>query len=267
MFSGRAHYALSWQKPYIVITFPHDAFQAIKENLSPHSPIVKSMEKKFKRPFKIFSSGEDSLFGEIFFGVGTGLSVEETSSGKVIKANLSVFQQEEFEEEARRMRFDLAVLFEMFLAFSRVERDDFKSGGLATINNFCTGGYPAGGGFCVTLSPKVVAWTLGVKDKKAFLPIQKAMIDAWKCMSLPGERQFKHEFRAHSYHHGFISLRVFGNACDLGRTDTGQSVEDALKTGYELSPHNVDSPHQQFSLLAGVAALCDAVRKNKKPPR
>lgn len=54
-----------------------------------------------------------------------------------------------------------------------------------------------------------------------------------------------------------VHLSVPGDACGLDPTDF-LFEEDK---GYRLSPHNVDNPVQQLTLLMGIAAICEAARK------
>ncbi len=61
---------------------------------------------------------------------------------------------------------------------------------------------------------------------------------------------------------GFIYLEVPGDACGLG-TGFNQSNNN----GRTLTPHNVDSPIQQLSLLAGLATLDSILRtKSRQTP-
>lgn len=56
---------------------------------------------------------------------------------------------------------------------------------------------------------------------------------------------------------GWLNVSCPGNACDLNP----DSHEWKHGEGYEFSSHNVDSPIQQLTLLAGLAALHDWARK------
>lgn len=65
-------------------------------------------------------------------------------------------------------------------------------------------------------------------------------------------------FRASIDHqNGWLNVDCPGDGCGLNPT---HSPEPGW--GYEFSSHNVDSPAQQLTLLAGLAALCDRVRKD-----
>jgi len=55
----------------------------------------------------------------------------------------------------------------------------------------------------------------------------------------------------------WLHLSVSGNACGLEAEmdERYLDTEEDLDSGYRLTPHNVDGPVQQFSLLSGLAAL------------
>jgi hypothetical protein len=56
---------------------------------------------------------------------------------------------------------------------------------------------------------------------------------------------------------GVIMFQTIGDACDLG---SGGRWELDQAEGYLLSPHNVDSPLQQLTLLMGAAAMYQLAR-------
>ena len=68
----------------------------------------------------------------------------------------------------------------------------------------------------------------------------------------------EYSFRAAIDHqNGWLNVDCPGNRCGLHPV---RSPEPGR--GYEFSSHNVDTPAQQLTLLAGLAALCDRVRKD-----
>lgn len=69
----------------------------------------------------------------------------------------------------------------------------------------------------------------------------------------------KHDFRAYAHDwKGWLNVSCPGNACGLHPL-RGTEVD----RGYNFSCHNVDSPIQQITLLAGLAALNDRTRREK----
>lgn len=65
-------------------------------------------------------------------------------------------------------------------------------------------------------------------------------------------------FRASiDYSNGWLNISCPGNACGLNPWHN--AVHNT--GGYEFADHNVDTPFQQLTLLAGLAALHDRARK------
>lgn len=57
----------------------------------------------------------------------------------------------------------------------------------------------------------------------------------------------------------FLNLSCPGDSCGL---DPENYDENCADTGYKLLPHNLDSPFQQFTLLAGLAKICQLARED-----
>lgn len=66
------------------------------------------------------------------------------------------------------------------------------------------------------------------------------------------------EFRVLLRRPKWVNFSCPGNACGL---DPEDYYEKSLDWGYQLVPHNVDSPLQQLTLLAGVAMLYQLARQ------
>lgn len=90
----------------------------------------------------------------------------------------------------------------------------------------------------------------------------QAMKTAYKRMFGPDHID-EYSFHAYvAYKGGWLNVGCPGNACGLN--PTSQGVTEKGK-GYEFACHNVDTPAQQITLLAGLAALHDKARKEMKP--
>ena len=74
------------------------------------------------------------------------------------------------------------------------------------------------------------------------------------------EDYHRFSFNAYARERGGFTTSCPGDACGLHPTDWNMSKGK----GYEYSCHNVDTPAQQLTLLAGLAALHDRVRKEIK---
>lgn len=80
------------------------------------------------------------------------------------------------------------------------------------------------------------------------------MIEAWRKMM--GETE-PGEFRAHTNRGGGIHLSCPGDACGIN-----SELHSSTEWGYEFSPHNADSAHQQLALIAGLAAIHSEARRS-----
>lgn len=114
------------------------------------------------------------------------------------------------------------------------------------------------------IGKKLFAWTLA-NSKQMNKEIIDEMKKVW--MRLEGRRTLKHwaedKFQAYLHPNGGLYLQVPGNAADLCPAIGSElgSFDDLKESdhynGYCLVPHNIDSPLQQLSLLAGVLKLQD----------
>lgn len=105
-------------------------------------------------------------------------------------------------------------------------------------------------------------WSSGRGHSGPILEIITAMQTAEKHMMGKLPRFLEHYFMATvTSESGWLMISCPGNACGIHPSDTW------LKDygGYEFSSHNVDSPLQQLTLLAGLAALHDLVDKSLYP--
>ncbi len=113
--------------------------------------------------------------------------------------------------------------------------------------------YAVGGTYSVPL----VRWmsSLGVHVKMS--EMVEAMMIAYARMAGKGHLSV-HRFRASiDSKGGWLNTDCPGDGCGLHPSDG--SLEEGM--GYEFSCHNVDSPVQQLTLLAGLAALHDRARR------
>jgi len=117
-----------------------------------------------------------------------------------------------------------------------------------------------GGSLFGMYSIPLVKW-LGSFGKHAIMvEMQEAMKITYFHM-FGKDDYLKHEFIAYvADNTGWLNVSCPGNACGLN-PQSGYIEKD---NGYEFSCHNVDTPMQQITLLAGLAALCDKARKEIK---
>lgn len=126
---------------------------------------------------------------------------------------------------------------------------------------------PLGG----TVAPVFVDWldTLR-KSRRRLYDVEEVMCTAWNAISTykikteDGPNPFM-GFRATLGKNGSLILSVPGNACDVATEDWWNRRDGA---GHDLSCHNLDSPLQQLSLIAGLCCLHDLASKDldSQPP-
>lgn len=110
--------------------------------------------------------------------------------------------------------------------------------------------------FC-ELSPRGVN-LLKTMDRDDLDSIETALGQAYECMHTGAHTT---RFSVTMREDGFFYMEVPGDACGLG---TGFNQNFAQ--GASLTPHNVDSPIQQLTLLAGLARLDSILRHRSSTP-
>ncbi len=120
-----------------------------------------------------------------------------------------------------------------------------------------------GGALSIRLSKALVDWLAKYQVNEDIPEASEALFEAYSAMY-----EFKDE-EAIAFNRHYLNARVLsikqritlncpGDACGLD-PDNMNEIRDR---GYELVPHNTDTPIQQLTLLAGVAKLCDIYRED-----
>lgn len=112
-----------------------------------------------------------------------------------------------------------------------------------------------GGSLGAGISKALAEWIRSEPEDVARLAAQ-AMHMAYRKMMGEDGRSRMGEFRSVAHPNGHIHLSCPGNACGLD-----PELYSSEDRGYELAPHNVDTPWQQFTLLAGLAAIHSEARR------
>jgi len=108
----------------------------------------------------------------------------------------------------------------------------------------------------------LVQWLSSFKQYTAIPEMVKAMQSAYFQMFNYSEFVSR-EFRASIDNaNGWLNVDCPGNACGLHPSDSSYGMRK--NSGYKFSCHNTDTPAQQITLLAGLAALHDRARKEIK---
>ena len=117
-------------------------------------------------------------------------------------------------------------------------------------------------GLWVAIGPTLAHW-IAKQSAGQHKEISKAIKTvAWHMWS---ERMRKHDWvlakcRAEFSAYNGVWFGCDGDACELSHG--GAQNSNPNPPPYTMGPHNVDSPQQQFSLLAGAAKLCQIARQD-----
>lgn len=120
-----------------------------------------------------------------------------------------------------------------------------------------------GGSISGMLSIPLVAWLSRFQADARLPVVENAMRVAYNRMFIMRSYVAAREFRAWLRDdRGYLLIDCPGDACGLHPSDFAPPL--ARLEGYNFTCHNVDSPVQQLTLIAGLAALCDRVRRGSQ---
>lgn len=122
-------------------------------------------------------------------------------------------------------------------------------------------GYPHHGSCSIggTFSIPLVRWLRSFSQYTDFPEIEQAMVKAYHRMT--GRKWEERYFRATIYgSHGELCLDCPGDACNVHACESRSG-----ERGYDITCHNLDTPVQHLSLLAGLAALHDLADTKASP--
>lgn len=137
----------------------------------------------------------------------------------------------------------------------------------ALLRNMNLSAAPLGG----VVAPIFTDWVESISARGRLLEVEEAMWLTWNALSEYGVGKEKGpnpfpSFSSRVGEKGSFFISCIGNACDVG---TYEWWESESGEGHELACHNLDSPLQQLSLLAGLAKMHDLARRDidQRPPR
>jgi hypothetical protein len=117
-----------------------------------------------------------------------------------------------------------------------------------------------GGSLWVYLTPSTCLYLRQFPSHSCVPEIDEAMSQTYQYLWPEEEINIFNRCSTRCQESHFLHLSVPGNACGLD-PDYHSGLGNYRARGYSLSPHNVDSYLQQFSLLMGLAKLHDLVRQ------
>lgn len=146
----------------------------------------------------------------------------------------------------------LAIFFEL-ARFNGAETSAFKQQLFEVWSNKSEDSHHLWGDY----SPAFMKWLHQHPVDTEFPRVEEAMQETYFFMFNQRSNLFTRYFKAQLPHSGYLTLDCPGDACGIHPSTHGNTPE----RGCEFTCHNLDSAVQQLTLLAGLAALHDKVRK------
>ncbi|MFA5084058.1 MAG: hypothetical protein WC475_01570 [Candidatus Paceibacterota bacterium] len=275
-------YELSWREkePAIILRIHQDFITNVKVNLN-KAPIVKDFKNEFKfsgfnGDFKrnigfenVFERrGIKYKFVEFAVKIPKVKILTEKKCGNCKGSGKDEFRQDKClhcEGTGKEDFMDWQAAYAISASFSvflmllhSCEKDTSASSPQLMTVKTMTKAEAHGGSLAGDISIPLRQWlcSIGQNDNGQIPEMVQAMQIAYDKML--GLREWhKFSFRASVRKNGGFVNDCPGDACGLHPYDW--YMEEGK--GYEFSCHNVDSPMQQITLLAGLAALCDRARR------
>lgn len=234
----------------IIVRLHRQTAAYVKRRLTRSSPFVLGLTKELKIPE--FLPPTEEAWG---FGMVLVPALEERDDWMAWQCPLPVWTKEHW-TSAYAVSATLNVLFTC--AYSLEEPTVSPMPQLLQLS-FCTFRDMHGGSLNVEVAAALSAWIATQPDNSRNEKIEEAMKRAYQQTYRSRMSELDtHRFRAWFRQPHWVNLTVPGNACGLDPKD----YDACPGHGYTLLPHNVDSPFQQLTLLAGIAAMHDLARKD-----
>lgn len=278
-------YELSWDAEHVGIIFRlHQEFIEQVEPIPENSPIVENFREGFKS-FDAFNTGLDNDFGfdgkflylgekgdfiEFFVKIpAVKFSINKTCercNGNKIDPALRDYcyacdglglERKFYWNEAYKISATFTILF-LFISFPEKETSS-PLPQLMTVETITRPGLH-GGSLGGVYSVPLVNWLATIPENYGITAMDKAMTQAWDRMCIVGGLDEHRIYTRIANDRGWLNVNIPGNACGL---NPAWGAEGDMKEGrgYKFDCHNTDSPMQQLTLLAGLAALHDLARQ------
>ncbi len=249
----------------IVFTIDTKHFEKIKELLAQAVQNDVAPSKKYFGRHMKFCMFEENLF--TYYEFGYGRSGEVVHNGHTTDFVFHLPKNYPVRNMVRTI--NLLVMSLNYILFDKMG-DEIESDQMLRLDTIATHGmhgHSIGG----DVFNKLFAWlrlygdTIPDKEPSAFttltLPeVGGHMRTVWNHIMGDNLKEYLHECRAHILVDGRFILTCPGDACDvsiypdlLGHGPSGRNF-------VQFACHNLDTPYQQVTLLAGLATLCDLAR-------
>lgn len=245
-------------------TFMLSACTNLVSEILTDDPLIKMVQEEFPG-IGDFANSSDTLgfggFGGIFKTSKPFLPLEGFSTWKARVPREVIAPKETDWNPANQLVCSLAVLMRT-LEFAEAEPNQKSLQQLATHLMVCRAGM-GGFGLAATLSPATRQWIASHRSQVEEVGRQTMIaVHEWMWPDyLSKDREFRlHNFRVwdNGQGNGFI-MEIPGEGTSI--YVDGMDVRNG--PGWNLESHNVDSPVQQLSLLAGLCSILRMVRESQ----
>jgi hypothetical protein len=166
-------------------------------------------------------------------------------------------------QRAYAISASMSILFWMTNYFALNDKTACKTPQLITVGTITERGMH-GGSLYGEYGKKMHRYLSSFKPRTSIEEMSRAMFLAYQRMIGLSSYLRKYDFRSDiDYTNGWLNVSVPGDACGLHPAHHTLNM-DKQTYGYEFSCQNVDTPVQQISLIAGLAALNDKARREIK---
>ena len=242
------------KKPAIILRI-HKDFIVNSSPIPKDAPIIKLFMKEFKFKFKNWSFNGNFGIDDSFRRLGEKDNFVEFAA-EIPKSKTSW-------QAAYAISASFNVFSSLWGSFSKTETSapfpQLMIIKTMTRKGAC--GCSLSGKFSIPLVKYLASLYRENSGPTSILPMIEAMITTYKYMMVGLGRYSQFDFRAKiAYEYSWLNVGCPGNACGLGPADSAE-FDMERGWGYEFQSYNVDTPIQQITLLAGLAALHDQVRE------
>lgn len=250
-------YSMGFEDKRKILFFDvHNAVDSeVSRLLRPSIPAVKDMEKELRLSFAPPSDGA-------IWGFRGDIRKEQSPAPEYIRHVIEL-NPAKWAVSGPRYNTIPRAIYLLLLVLNREEYSVRSAENqLMIIDGICYGNDTSERGISGEFSPVVREWLRQFPANQDIGSIVDTMHNVY-VLGLSRKQSSlyaRYSFSAHSFGDGLLHLKVPGTCACIG-PGTSSVQEDR---GFRLSPHNIDSPSQQFAMLAGLGKLCELVRAEQR---
>ncbi len=110
--------------------------------------------------------------------------------------------------------------------------------------------------------PAFGRWLVKQSEKQGWdsmLKVRESMMEAWQAVAPRAVRKYANDCSCSFSDDGRFALGCFGDACDMAIYPEGV-IGSVAEYGARINSHNVESPYEQLTLVAGLAEMWGLAR-------